>query len=114
MNDLRGQRFGRLLVLCYSGKDKRGNACFACRCDCGAIIRTRGFGLKSGHAKSCGCLQKERTLKKIVKHGDYQTRLYHTWEAMKARCYYKKHKCYERYGERGSRDTLLRRGKPFW
>lgn len=56
--DLTGQKFDRLTVIEYSHtKNKR--AYWLCKCDCdNEKIVSRG-DLKSGHTKSCGCLQKE-------------------------------------------------------
>ena len=52
--DLTGQRFGRLITIKYLYNSK-----WLCKCDCGneTIVHTQK--LKSGHTKSCGCLQKE-------------------------------------------------------
>lgn len=57
--ELTGQKFGRLTVIEFSHIDKRGNACWLCKCDCGnkKIINNANF--KNGNTKSCGCLQKE-------------------------------------------------------
>jgi hypothetical protein len=33
--DITGQRFGRLTVVACSGRTKRGNTIWTCRCDCG-------------------------------------------------------------------------------
>ena len=61
--DLSGQRFGRLTVISRADDIVNKNGTLAprwkCVCDCGneTIVRTQG--LKSGSAKSCGCLRKE-------------------------------------------------------
>ena len=53
--DLTGQRFGRLIVIEYSGNSK-----WICQCDCGTITKPiYGQSLKGGKTKSCGCLLKE-------------------------------------------------------
>lgn len=62
--DLTGQRFGRLVVL-RQGKSHiypsgKTRVKWICQCDCGNIIETKGNGLKSGHTKSCGCLNQEK------------------------------------------------------
>lgn len=57
-----GKRYGRLEVLCYAGDKYIGsdnNSRWVCRCDCGNIAIVGGGKLKSGHTKSCGCLQSE-------------------------------------------------------
>lgn len=56
LNDLSGQRFGRLTVLRMTdniiGKKKR----YVCKCDCGKETTVSAGNLKSGKVKSCGCL----------------------------------------------------------
>jgi hypothetical protein len=60
--DLTGQRFGKLIVLYYSRTQKpRGEAYWQCLCDCGNEIPVTGGHLKTGHTRSCGCLQREKT-----------------------------------------------------
>ena len=59
MNDLTGQKFGRLTVLSRApNKNKR--TMWHCKCDCegGSEIDVEAYNLKSGHTKSCGCLHK--------------------------------------------------------
>lgn len=55
-NDLTGRVFGRLLVL---GRDVENFKKFACQCECGKITSVVGHDLKTGHTRSCGCLQVE-------------------------------------------------------
>jgi 5-methylcytosine-specific restriction endonuclease McrA len=55
VKDIKGKRFGRLLVLRYLYL-KRGKAYWLCLCDCGNKVIVDGGHLKSGHTKSCGCL----------------------------------------------------------
>lgn len=57
--DRTGQRFSRLLVIERSGRDRKGNAAWLCRCDCGATSVVVGHQLASGKTKSCGCLSIE-------------------------------------------------------
>lgn len=57
--DLTGQRFGRLLVLKRDGINASRNTMWACRCDCGLMIRVAMSNLTAGHTKSCGCLYVE-------------------------------------------------------
>lgn len=63
LQDLRGQRFGRLVVLrqAESYVQKNGNsfARWYCLCDCGKETVTHALTLKSGACKSCGCLLSE-------------------------------------------------------
>ena len=62
--DIKGQKFGRLLVLEKAKKPEgiKGREIYwKCLCDCGNIKIVRGVDLRSGHTKSCGCIQKEKT-----------------------------------------------------
>jgi len=103
--DLYGKRFGRLTVIAYIG-DKR----WLCECECGgnrSSVLTQH--LKSGHTKSCGCLNTEnRKLTKNVKHGFWSTnyskgkmKFYKMWQSLKARCDNPNIKDYKNYGGRG-------------
>lgn len=53
--DLVGHRFGRLIVLSRSTTSAK----WVCRCDCGNLVEVTTTHLKTGHTKSCGCLQKD-------------------------------------------------------
>lgn len=55
--DLTGQQFGLLTVIGRVGNDKQGNALWRCRCDCGNETIIRGYLLRAGNARSCGCLK---------------------------------------------------------
>lgn len=57
MIDETGNRHGRLVVTEYDHSNKK----WKCKCDCGNTTSVRGYSLRSGMTKSCGCLQKERT-----------------------------------------------------
>jgi len=56
-----GQKFGRLLVLNYDTKvsEQTRKAHYVVRCDCGKeFVQGENF-LRTGHAKSCGCLRRD-------------------------------------------------------
>lgn len=58
--DLKGQRFGRLLVLEETSQRYSGGVIvWKCLCDCGNIVMVGSNNLNNGHTKSCGCLQKD-------------------------------------------------------
>ena len=101
--DLTGKRFGRLEVISRANNNSENLICWNCKCDCGNMKVVRGKDLKRGHAKSCGCLQKELlTEVKISKtHGLSGTRLSRIWRNMKNRCYNQRDKVFHFYGERG-------------
>lgn len=85
-----GTRYGHFEVL---GLDHRSGSkghyryYYKCLCDCGNDFVTRGDGIRSGHVKSCGCLQKDTARKIKTKSGMSRTRFYHIWGNMKARCF---------------------------
>lgn len=96
-NDLTGQRFESLVVLCRSndkGNGKKPVVKWECLCDCGERTVVKSDALLSGHTKSCGCLK--------VKHGkSHKERLYQTWKNMRQRCNNPNRPDYPRYGGRG-------------
>lgn len=59
VRDLSGERFGKLQVIGYAGRDSAGSAMWLCRCVCGITRTFRSRHLVTGHAKSCGCAQYE-------------------------------------------------------
>lgn len=58
VGDYIGKRFGALVVTGYAGK-RNGLHYWRCRCDCGNETEVGQTNLRSGHTKSCGCLQRE-------------------------------------------------------
>lgn len=70
IQDLTGQRFGRLTVLerapNYITPKGTQRSNWKCQCDCGKIVTVIGTHLRNGNTKSCGCLQKEKA-KQLLK-----------------------------------------------
>ena len=85
LENITGRRFGKLIVLKKAEKDNSNGygTCWVCRCDCGNIKIIKGYSLKNGNVKSCGCLRSEATHRKI--HGDSKTKLFAIWNSMKYR-----------------------------
>lgn len=54
-SDLKGKRFGNLLVLEKTSKRYQRGIVWRCQCDCGNICEKPTSELNSGFAKSCGC-----------------------------------------------------------
>jgi hypothetical protein len=55
LKDLKGKRFGKLLVL-KRAKRRRGiDVCWLCRCDCGKVRAIKAVYLTQKETKSCGC-----------------------------------------------------------
>ena len=103
VKDLKGMKFGRLLVLSIDGSRKR-KTYWQCLCECGNGKLVRSDSLQDGSVKSCGCLKKEQdkiNLTAYHSHLQSGSRLYATWQGMKSRCYYPADERYERYGGRG-------------
>ncbi len=109
MADLIGKPFGRLTVIrelwwrffpCGK-KDLR----VWCKCECGKEIDVFLSNLKSGHTKSCGCLQAERRSESHTTHGGYKNKepLMGVWRNMLQRCSDPGAKHYSSYGGRGIR-----------
>ena len=64
--ELRGMRFGRLVVLEEVGRDNFGRVTWRCKCDCGNTCVVYSGHLRSGNTTSCGCFKhKHLTTKKI-------------------------------------------------
>jgi hypothetical protein len=78
-----------------------------CRCTCGKKTIPHGDALKSGATKSCGCLQRELTAARSIKHGNAigyksspELKAYHH---AKSRCTNPNDEKYKVYGARGIR-----------
>lgn len=100
LNNIAGQKFGRLLVL-NRVENVNGRVAYLCKCDCGKEVIVKSGDLTSGNTKSCGCLRTEKLLQRSISHGKSKTRLYKIWKGIRNRCYNQKHHDYIHYGERG-------------
>ena len=98
--DMKGLRFGRLTVI-DRVENKRGQARWLCKCDCGNEIITLGYSLRRGDTTSCGCYHAEILARGNRVHGLSNNRIYAIWSTMKARCSNPNNEKYHRYGERG-------------
>lgn len=99
--DLTGQRFGRLKVIERGENGKNGQTRWRCICDCGKETLTAGNKLRSGLAKSCGCLGLENATKAKITHGQANTPLYQLFKWMHNRCELKTSNTYKWYGAKG-------------
>ncbi len=61
--DITNERFGKLVVI-NRAENKRRDALWLCKCDCGKFITVKTFNLNSGLTKSCGCLKNKNCHKK--------------------------------------------------
>lgn len=98
--DLTGMRRGSLVADRPAGyHDKRGNAMWICKCDCGKEHVVRAWHFQRGQILSCGCSRQRQP----HKYGDTATRkmrIYKIFAAMKQRCYNEKCAAYRWYGGR--------------
>lgn len=69
-----GNKFGKLTVIEFAGKDKHGGLLYLCRCDCGKEKIILKGNLIAGRTKSCGCFQKEevRNRRKKTNHVEFK------------------------------------------
>lgn len=82
--DLAGQRFTRWTV------ERLSEGCevkyWDCVCDCGERKSVFGGDLKRGGSKSCGCLTREVSAKRLGTHGMSFHPAYRAWIQAKVRC----------------------------
>lgn len=65
IKDLSNKKFGLLTALELNGRNPKGYLLWKCRCDCGGFINVTADHLKSGNTRSCGCLIKRSTEKRV-------------------------------------------------
>ena len=105
LDDLTGKQFGRLTVIERAEDVIHPSGArsvrWICRCECGNICTIYAESLKSGGAKSCGCLKKELATIQMTKHNGTNERLYLVWRSMISRCTNPNDNHYKYYGLRG-------------
>ncbi len=68
--DLRGHRFGKLVVVCQAAH--AGNKIrWCCRCDCGNLTTVIASGLRTGKTQSCGCKRSDLAVDMLGKTFGY-------------------------------------------
>lgn len=102
--DLTNHKFGRLTVIERKENTKHGASTWLCKCNCGQKTIVRASHLKCGVTQSCGCLNHEKTAKKLIEisttHGKSRTNEYRIWSGMIHRCSNPSCKSYPDYGGR--------------
>ena len=98
--DLKGERFGRLVVL-ESSCPHMGVRAWVCRCACGAEVVATTAHLRRGGTRSCGCLYREAIAGRSRTHGRTGDPIYAIWRAMRQRCENRNDPVYPLYGGRG-------------
>jgi very-short-patch-repair endonuclease len=63
-----GNVYERLTVIERAENNHRGDAQWLCRCECGNEVIVKGISLRSGHTRSCGCLQKDKVRQQGLKN----------------------------------------------
>ena len=63
--DLKGQRFGKLLVLEETSERKDRSIVWECLCDCGNKCKVSSKQLRAGKTNSCGCIKRSLGEEKI-------------------------------------------------
>lgn len=101
--DLRGQRFGKLVVVERAANAPSRNTRWCCTCDCGGETVARGPDLKNGHTTSCGCNAKSNAVTHGATVNGRETAEHCVWAAMLRRCINPRAKGYANYGGRGIR-----------
>lgn len=101
--DLVGQTFARLRVLKRLRSSPDGRTRFAALCQCGKVIAASGKDIRTGHTRSCGCLQQENRLTCRRTHGETRpgTSEFGIWKTMIQRCENPAVEGYRNYGARG-------------
>ena len=105
IEDLTGQRFGKLTVIKYAGQAKDNHALWLCQCDCGSEpFAVPSNNLKRSHTTSCGCVRDQILREFAPKNGTHYkryTRLYNIWANIKRRCDDQNYPRFKDYGGRG-------------
>lgn len=91
-----GDRFGRLTIIALDRPRY-----WQCRCDCGGIKVIYGASLKAGLTRSCGCLKREISVKRLTTHGMSRSPEFLAWETMLKRCDNPNSPAFKYYGGRG-------------
>jgi hypothetical protein len=90
LEELRGRRFGRLVVervlLKLPGEKRRAQV----RCDCGEQRQVTITNLRSGNTTSCGCYRRQRVQEAVTRHGmtkdGKRDPTYEAWSTMVRNC----------------------------
>jgi hypothetical protein len=100
-----GDDLADLVILRRSERRCARSSYWLCQCDCGNQHEVLYGNLATGDIKSCGCLNRETTIRRNLKHGlcprGKRSKELSAWAAAKRRCYKKNCKDYPNYGGRG-------------
>ncbi|MGM9947337.1 hypothetical protein [Floccifex sp.] len=59
--NLKGKKFGKLLVESQTEKRQNGSVIWRCICECGNTVDVSARKLTSGNTQSCGCIRKQNS-----------------------------------------------------
>lgn len=101
-----GLRFGKIVVVEYA--HAHNGAYWRCACDCGGVTIVKGYHLRAGMTKSCGCGARAQAAencrasarRRAVPHA-YSRKLKDLYGNMIRRCFDPKNKRWAEYGGRG-------------
>lgn len=96
----KGTRFSRWKVI-REASPAPSSRRFLCKCDCGNKAIVLLLSLRSKRSRSCGCLHREETIKRLTTHGQSYNPLANVWHKIHDRCYKPEDAAYHNYGERG-------------
>jgi len=99
--DLRGYRFGRLVVMGRAPNQKSPSTRWLCFCECGGGTVAQSADLRRGEIVSCGCYLRDRVSTHGHTAGRKLTPTYISWYNMKTRCANPANKDWKNYGGRG-------------
>lgn len=99
--NLKGQKFGRLIVIKRVENNQHGKLQWLCECNCGQRKVIMGNNLKRSNTQSCGCLRTERRLKHGHTIGTTRSKTHQVWQHIKQRCLNMNNPDYYNYGARG-------------
>jgi len=101
--DLSGKEMGNWKVQYFSSRNPiTRQSKWMCRCICGLEKEVLQSDLRSGASKSCGCSKPRGEANANFKHGlAHKTKVYSSWNHIKARCYNHSDIDYPTYGAAG-------------
>lgn len=101
VQNLKGNKYDRLLVLDFIGIGNDGKARWDCVCDCGRHITMSGSILKKDRSHSCPHCKNVSFWSRKETHRESKTRLYSIYYNMRKRCENDNAVNYDNYGGRG-------------
>lgn len=106
--DLTGKTFSRLVVVGFAYLKQRSSSrsrtsYWNVKCQCGSDVVVCGLHLTHNQVKSCGCLRREVSRARSMKHGEAEiaTPEYRAWQGMLNRCRNHNRPDFHRYGGKG-------------